>query len=243
MPKVDPSERVYAIGDVHGQNGLLEAMLDRILEDRKGTEDHRRTRVILLGDYVDRGDASREVLETIQKLLRDGMPVTALLGNHEEALLNFLHDPIGAREWLQMGGMQTLASFGLQLTARQLEIADLHIVHDEFRQAFSPFTNMVRSMPVLSTSGDVVFAHAGVNPRKGIEEQSRRALLWGHPEGRADDPIPGKRIVHGHFDDFQIIDRPGRICIDTGAYYSGVLSAVRLDEGQDFFQVGLRDLR
>ena len=237
-PRVDERERVYAVGDVHGRVDLLNALLDDIREDMVFHDDGRTARLVLLGDYIDRGDSSRQVLECIRDLSCESFSCDCLMGNHEAAMVDFLEDPTQGEAWMKMGGSQTLASFGVQVPVRPLTQDDLSRIRDDFNEAVSPLLPFVGAMPLIATSGDVVFCHAGVNPARDLNAQTTRALLWGHPDALRDEPLPGKLVVHGHYDDPEIVSRPGRICLDTGAYYSGVLTAVRLDDDEHVMRAG-----
>ena len=236
-PLVESGVRIYVVGDIHGRLDLLEDLLDQIHKDEQAHQDDRSTQLVFLGDYVDRGDASRGVLEELSKL-RDTKhcPIVFLMGNHEEAMLRFLEDPVSEAGWLQYGGMQTLASFGITTRLVKPKRADIAVMHQEFCTAIRPYLTFLNDLALTHSSGDYFFCHAGVNPEKSLSQQSRRALLWGHPLALADQPIPAKRIVHGHYDDPVVSHKTGRICIDTGAYYSGILTALRLDETEKLVQ-------
>jgi serine/threonine protein phosphatase 1 len=237
-PRVDHRERVYAVGDVHGRVDLLNALLDDIREDMETQDDGRSARIVLLGDYIDRGDSSRQVLECLRNLSREVFPCDCLMGNHEAAMIDFLDDPRRGETWTKMGGLQTLASFGVQVPVRTLTQDDLTRIRDDFHEAVSPLLPFFSAMPMIVTSGDVVFCHAGVNPAQDLDAQTTRALLWGHPDALGDEPLPGKLVVHGHYDAPEIVSRRGRICLDTGAYYSGALTAVRFDVGEYVMRAG-----
>ena len=95
----------------------------------------------------------------------------------------------------------------------------------------------IRKLPLYRTSGDVIFVHAGIAAGDGETLRNERAMMWGDGASDPDWPVPGKLIVHGHYDCPSPIDRPGRMCVDTGAYYSGQLTAAVLDEGRAFLSV------
>ncbi len=237
-PRADRSDRLYAIGDIHGRVDLLNSLVDTICGDAERVGDARLTRLIFLGDYVDRGDASRQVLDALINLSRVHPRSVFLMGNHEAALLNFVQEPAFGARWIEMGGRQTLASFGVPVPVLRPKKSELVAIHRQFLDAIDPYLDFLRNLPLFEVSGDVVFCHAGVKPARPLPEQTARALLWGHPDALVDMPLPGKRVVHGHFDNATIVDRPGRLCIDTGAYYSGILTAVRFDEGETILQTG-----
>jgi serine/threonine protein phosphatase 1 len=95
----------------------------------------------------------------------------------------------------------------------------------------------IRELPLYRRSGDVIFVHAGIAAGDGETLRNERAMMWGDSASDPDWPVPGKLIVHGHYDCASPIDRPGRMCVDTGAYYSGQLTAAVLDEGHAFLSV------
>ena len=234
-PKVDPRERVYAIGDIHGRFDLMIRLLDRIVRDAEAKDDGRKVRLVFIGDYIDRGDASADVLDALSHLaMTPDHNAIFLLGNHEDAMLTFLDAPHQGASWLRMGGQQTLASYGMGHVPDGLLQTDPLGVRDELARAAEDHIPFLNDLKPKFVSGDVVFSHAGLNPARDLTDQSRDALAWGHPDFLQDWPLPGKRVVHGHYDDVSVVTKGGRICVDTGAYYSGVLTAVRLDDSEAF---------
>ena len=209
-----PEAPFAAIGDIHGRVDLLGELLARIDPDLP---------VICVGDYVDRGEHSAEVLH----LLHARPDITCILGNHEDMLLSFLKDPEekGPR-WLRYGGLQTLASFGVKGVTETAPPMALRTAAKQLKDAMGEeMIAWLDEMPELCQTGNVVITHAGANPAKPIDEQNRRTLLWGHPEFRKTPREDGLWIVHGH----TIVDMPvaeaGRIPTDTGAYATGRLTA------------------
>lgn len=234
-PRVSENVRVYAIGDIHGRHDLMIAMLEAIIEDFEARRDDRRCEIVFLGDYIDRGDHPRQVIDTLMHIVGDDAPgVVALRGNHEDALLDFLRSPLQAQGWLDFGALQTIADYGVTQPPRTPSHDDLFALRDALEAAMGEHVDFLRSLPSHSRSGDVVFAHAGLDPGDVQTLSNHRAMIWGHPSSEADMPAPGKLLVHGHFDAPDPVDRPGRICVDTGAYYTGRLTAVRLDAGSAF---------
>lgn len=242
-PRPNDGERIYAIGDVHGRVDLLKAILKKISDDIETAPKERKPRLIFLGDYIDRGDNSREVLEMLSALKTDvAHSVTFLRGNHEAALLDFLADPVGGQDWLGWGGVQTIASFGIQPPAKPYQDKDLQAVAHELGGALGPLVAFLQSTELSCQSGDYLFAHAGIDPAKPIDQQSERALLWGSSGFREDTSPRAVRVVHGHYDTAEPEVHPYRIGIDTGAYYSGRLTAMRLDEGEALIVADVFDI-
>lgn len=177
-----PDTPICVIGDVHGCFVQLEKLLTKVPQDH---------RIILVGDYVDRGEYSAEVL----RLISARPDITCLKGNHEEMMLRFLNDPLeqGPR-WLRYGGLQT-----------------------------------------WEMSGNVLVVHAGADPNVPPTEQSEKTLIWGHPSFLKTIRRDGVWVVHGHTIVGVAGANKGRISIDTGAFATGVLSAVCLDGGEPRF--------
>ena len=238
-PVVPDDCRAYAIGDVHGRDDALVQLLARIEEDAAARDDGRDVQIVFLGDLVDRGDGSRRVI-SIVKRLAEAAPnhVTVLRGNHEDAMLGFLDDPLGRAHWLGYGAQQTLASYGVSMPRPGAPADELTACRDALRSAMGDHVPFMQAMPVLATLGDVVFSHAGLNPAPGQSMTDRAAMLYGHPDGQGEMPVPGRLVVHGHFEDVEPVRHKGRICVDTGAYYTGRLTAVRLDAGVGFVSTG-----
>lgn len=236
--RVAEDERIYAIGDIHGRADLLRKMLAAIVADADARADGRRVRLIFLGDYIDRGDQSRRTLALLRGVAEAAEDGGALFlrGNHEAALLDFLDDPVAGAAWLDFGGRQTLADYGAPPPALRPDAAALSAAHAALTAAIGPDLDFLRATRVSARSGDVVFVHAGFEPSRPIDDQPPAVALWG---ARASaPPAPDLLVVHGHFADAEPVDAPLRICVDTGAYYSGRLTAVRLDAGRGFISVG-----
>lgn len=234
-PAID--RRLYAVGDIHGRHDLLEAMVDLIAEDSARFDDARRAVTVFLGDYIDRGDHSREVLETLTALERTRDDVVFLRGNHEAALLDFLEEPARGGDWLGYGGLQTLASYGVAPVGRGAGGAELDRAATQLAAAMGPHVGFLERTLPLYRSGDVICAHAGIDPDRSPEAQGEGALLWGRSAFLEDGGVPGLRVVHGHWAENEPVTTPRRICVDTGAFYSGRLTAVRLDDGEEMLRI------
>ncbi len=149
-------------------------------------------------------------------------------------MIDFLADPVRGRAWLDHGGRQTLASYGIRPPDAAAKEAHFLEVRDNFKEALGGHFEFLGRLQLMETSGAVLFVHAGLNPAVPDPKTDREALLWGHPACMTANPLPGRRIVHGHFEMPAPVSLPGRICIDTGAYHSGQLTAVRLDDEEGF---------
>lgn len=244
-PLPHPNERLYVVGDVHGRIDLLDGLLDRLRRDAQAQTDGRLPVLVLLGDYIDRGDHSREVLDRLIAEHYDPGPwdhIVYLRGNHEAALLRFLEDPKGGAAWLGYGGKQTLASYGLSPPHARPDSAELRDLAQNLAHAMGEHVRFLSRTEMSLRSGDVICAHSGIDPALPLEAQTEDSLLWGRSGLLQDGPPEGLRIVHGHWDAPEEVITPGRICVDTGAYYTGRLTAVRLDADTTVLRVDVFDL-
>lgn len=230
-PLPDPADRLYVIGDIHGRIDLLETMFRRIAADFAfRVADGRKPKVVVLGDLVDRGDQSREVVERLKSAVGPGPlgELVVLKGNHEAALLDFVANPEQGSDWLRFGGMQTLASYGVPIPPGTPGARALHGMADKLRAALGDHLAFLQGLPLAYSSGDVLCVHAGIDPDNPASREEP-VVLWGRARFPETGPVPGLRVVHGHYDAVDPVITDGRICVDTGAYYSGRLTAVRLD--------------
>jgi len=227
-PAVPSGMRVYVVGDIHGEAKLFERLCRRIHADRAETD--LDCVLILLGDYIDRGPRSRTVLDMLASEPAGGLTTRCLLGNHEAAMLEFLKDPIAGARWLDFGGIETLASYGVTAPAGTADPSRLTAMRDALLevlpQAHREFLENLETMIIL---GDYAFVHAGINPRRPLDRQEILDLLTIRGPFLRSSKWHGKRIVHGH----TIVPAPellpNRIALDTGAYASGLLSGLVLE--------------
>jgi serine/threonine protein phosphatase 1 len=212
---------------VHGRRDLLDGLLTAILRDLISDGAGARPLVVFIGDLIDRGPASREVVNAVLELkAHRALDVRVLKGNHEQLALEFLRDPQAGAAWLDLGGRQTLASYGVPLGPME----QLGETRDAFEAALGPkHLNLMKSMELMVEVGDYVFVHAGLRPGVGVRDQSERDLLWiREPFLTADAERFDHVVVHGHTPgDARLGEQ--RICIDSGAYYSGSLTCLRLE--------------
>jgi len=223
-----PDGPLAVVGDIHGRFDLL-LELDSLLVDFP-----EEAPVVFVGDYIDRGDDSRAVLDLLSQpgdaLLRK---IVCLKGNHEEMCLSFLDDPAtNGRAWIRNGGLQTLASFGVSGVGPGSGAKELRRARDALAIAMGDrLIDWLSALPLIWQSGNVAIVHAGADPCKPLNAQSSQSLLWGHPDFTKRIREDGQWVVHGH----TIVDEPmienGRIALDTGAYATGRLTAALLDEG------------
>jgi serine/threonine protein phosphatase 1 len=229
-PPTTGGRLVYAIGDVHGRLDVLQPLLRDIAEDAAATRPAEPPLLVFLGDYIDRGPQSRRVVDLVLKLKADAaFEVVALKGNHEDALLQFLDDPGFAAAWMEHGGGPTLASYGVYRSPALVDPAGWEPERDAFAAALAgAHLGFYCGLELMRVVGDYAFVHAGVRPGVALEAQTEHDLLWIRYEFLQDRGPFGKVIVHGHtpMEEPQLLKH--RLSLDTGAFATGVLSAVRL---------------
>jgi serine/threonine protein phosphatase 1 len=226
--------RAYAVGDVHGCLHLLEDLLARI--ERDLTERPvREAFLIFVGDLIDRGPDSAGVIERLRRYSHPGLRTIFLAGNHEEYLLRVLACEQGTLDtWLSYGGKECVESYGLsadQLTVMPEGEALMLVrctVPEKHRHFLKSFADTFRF-------GDYVFVHAGIRPGLALEEQSRADLRWIRDPFLGDSADHGFVVVHGHTIVDEVDERSNRIGIDTGAYRTGVLTALVIDGAERRF--------
>ncbi|WP_016746535.1 metallophosphoesterase [Rhizorhabdus wittichii] len=229
--KID-GQLVYAIGDIHGSYLLLRDLLARIAADAAATARGRRPIIILLGDLIDRGPHSAQVVEAATWLQRHhGFETRLLMGNHERAMIAFIDHPAEAGEWLLFGGDATLRCYGVEPPALGAPVRALIAARDALLQRM-PAAHLLclqQALPML-TLGDYAFVHAGIRPGRPITEQEEEDVLWIGAEFTASTERFEKIVVHGHSITEEVQWPGNRIGIDTGAYRSGILTALRIED-------------
>ena len=230
---------LYAIGDIHGRCDLLGRLIDQIEEDAGNLPEGTSCVLVFLGDYIDRGLQSRDVIEFLQSDRMKAFERVFLMGNHEEALLRFLNDVSFGKQWVRYGGAETLYSYGLQPPntraaldsheAMQAAARAWDKVWTDFRQRLpDSHLKFFQSLRHYYMAGDYLFVHAGLRPGASLEQQTVRDMLWIREEFLdATEQFP-KLVVHGHTPADGIFHDNRRIGLDTGAFISGKLSAARL---------------
>lgn len=217
---LDPREAVAAIGDVHGHDDLFAALSEALADEISGAD---RATFVQLGDLVDRGPDSRGALLRAKQGV-PGLDCVTLLGNHEDRMLRVALGCAGdeADVWLDFGGRETLASFGLEPQGDwPLELAAA-LARDGLME-------WLAELPTTLRLGSLFFVHAGIDPERGLDAQERRTLMWTRrPFLDSTGPYPeAVAVIHGHTPTAPVaLDHPHRVNLDTGAFRTGVLSGL-----------------
>lgn len=219
---------LYAIGDVHGCDGLLGELLASIERDSKQYAAQSRI-LLFVGDYIDRGPDSARVVERITRGLPDGFEAICLRGNHEALMLDFLARPEALGPWLLNGAVTTLASYGLDYDAFAARPDGEARCRDALLEAMPEHhSRFLRDLQLSVKLGGYFFAHAGVRPGVALDAQDPHDLIWIRDAFLESSADFGKIVVHGHTPRVAPEVRLNRIGIDTGAWQTGVLTALRL---------------
>jgi serine/threonine protein phosphatase 1 len=225
---IPEGRRLYVIGDVHGRSDLLDRV-GKLIGSDLAEEPARQPLCIFLGDYVDRGPRSAEVLQRLAT--QDWpLPFVALRGNHEQMLLRFLNDEAYLEAWQQFGGLETLFSFGIDVH-KVLQASAFAEAQHRLKALLPTSTiDFVAAMPSSFQLGDYYFCHAGIRPGVALADQRDEDLLWIRGDFTGSAAEHEKIIVHGHTP----VERPevkfNRINIDTGAYITGTLTCLVLED-------------
>ena len=229
-PSLPAGRRLYCVGDIHGRLDLLEELHDMIRADAADFTGSKG--VVYLGDYIDRGAQSKQVLDLLIEQPMEGFDAVHLLGNHEQAMLDFLAHPESAAAWLNFGGQVTLLSYGVGLGRLQMQ-RQVGVLRDELEEKLpDSHLEFIGSCQLLHAEGSYCFAHAGIRPGRPLDEQVAEDLLWIREDFTRSRADHGCIVVHGHTINEEVERLPNRIGIDTGAFYTGMLTALVLEGDQ-----------
>ena len=229
-PAVPDGTVVWAVGDIHGRLDLLQPLAEAIVTDLHASAATRKV-VVFLGDYIDRGPDSRGVLRLLADLSGvPGIEWRFLKGNHEQAMLGFLDDPSAGPKWCEYGGDNALRSYGLRVPnlVHRTE-AWARVAADLRHKLTAGETAFLENLELSVTVGDYFFSHAGARPGVALDRQSPEDLMWIRRPFLDSDVGFEQVVVHGHTPTPTVYEDGRRIGIDTKAYETGVLTALRLE--------------
>ena len=229
-PMLPADRRLYCIGDIHGRLDLLEELHEMIRQDAEGF--NGQNVLVYLGDYIDRGAQSRQVLDLLVEQPLADFEHVHLLGNHEQTMLDFLDSPRDAAAWLKFGGNVTLLSYGVGV-GRIINTMDIEVLCEELEEKLpQSHRDFLESCQLTYSEGNYLFVHAGIRPGVALEDQQAEDLLWIREEFIYSHKRHDQIVVHGHSISAEVEWRSNRIGIDTAAYESGMLTALVL-QGSD----------
>jgi serine/threonine protein phosphatase 1 len=228
---VPPGVCVYAIGDIHGRADLLRALHAQIANDAALLTPGTQRIAVYIGDYIDRGLESRQVIELLIRESLAEFHSVYLVGNHDNWLISFLIDARIGPTWLGCGGVATLHSYGIGLT----EPAGSRRHYEDLRAALREripreHVEFFAQLQLSYEVGDYLFAHAGVRPAVPLDRQKAEDLLLIREPFLSSPHDFGKVVVHGHTVAAEPTVRSNRIGIDTGACWTGCLTCLVLEE-------------
>jgi serine/threonine protein phosphatase 1 len=232
--------RIYAVGDVHGRFDLLTELSDKIRADLADNPPAASIE-IYIGDYVDRGPDARSVIEWLRSDTAACDERICLKGNHEDIFLQFIADPGMAEYWRDLGGFETLYSYGVQPPVARTGEAML-ASHEQLMQVLpAEDVKFLQSLPLYASFGDYLFVHAGLRPGLRLEKQVEEDLIWIREPFLTSGHDFGQIVVHGHTPGDAPDIRGNRINIDTGAFLTGCLTCLVLERtGRRFIQSGAK---
>ncbi|RPE62927.1 serine/threonine protein phosphatase 1 [Pacificibacter maritimus] len=221
----DMPAAIYAIGDIHGCLALYDALEKEIVADAAAFDGPKL--IICLGDVVDRGPNTSGTLDRLMGPAPEGFERLVLRGNHEDMMASFITAPERMMEWLDFGGEEALASYGIRPNTSSGFRAERKLLRHKLRTGIpAEHLNFINDMPLALEVGHLRFAHAGYALAKPAQKQLSDFLLWG-PPSRVDSHSGDEILIHGHVivDDIEV--QKNRINLDLGAYKSGRLAAMR----------------
>ena len=228
---------LFAIGDIHGCLKQLVSLQKKILNTRgfqKGND-----LLIYIGDYIDRGPNTKDVINQILKLQKEKVNSIFLMGNHEQVMIDFLFNKINnLKYWLNLGADQTFKSYKIEVA----EFIKDGFGDDKIDRLRSVLLNelsdehihFLKNLRLSYSVGNYLFVHAGINPEKTLKDQDKMDFLWSRSDQFFDKNFKFEQIiVHGHTPEKEVINLPYRINIDTGCFFSGKLSSVCLNDNNN----------
>jgi serine/threonine protein phosphatase 1 len=238
-PRLPDGLRIYAIGDIHGCADLMEAVLRQIDMDCTLYPPNRPI-VVFLGDYIDRGPASSEVLDLLLGYERT-KEVVFLKGNHETYVHRFLSEPTVLDEWRLCGGLETLVSYGLKPSINP-DVPEQTQLAKEFAKTIPKrHLKFLESLHLSFSCGDYLFVHAGIRPGVPLRKQREEDLLWIREEFLSCEQQFEKFVVHGHTPVRMPDIRSNRINVDTGAFATGRLTCIVIEGSAVVPLIDVRD--
>jgi serine/threonine protein phosphatase 1 len=227
LPK---AHRLYCVGDIHGRLDTLLAVHQKIIHDAENFKGSKT--LVYLGDYIDRGLESKQVIDCLLENKFSDFEKVHLLGNHEQVLLQFLrgNDVTIAHDWFRFGGLSTLLSYGVSVKGIPTTKTIVHLRTELIEKLPASHLDFFNRLILHYNIGGYFFVHAGIKPKVKLHRQQPEDMLWIRDEFINSDVFHGRVIVHGHTVTEEPEIHPNRIGLDTGAYASGKLTCAVFEE-------------
>jgi serine/threonine protein phosphatase 1 len=222
-----PGVRIYAIGDIHGRADLLRTLLVKVDADRKSRPVERAI-AVFLGDYIDRGPCSKDVLDVLLDY-RANFETVFLKGNHEKFAVDFLQNASVLETWRSCGGIETLLSYGLKPHFSSSVDERLKLSRELAERMPAEHLSFLTSLQLYFQCGGFLFVHAGIRPKVRLRDQQEKDLLWIRDEFLEYEKPFELFVVHGHTPVHAPVMRSNRLNIDTGAFATGCLTCVAIE--------------
>lgn len=223
---------IWAIGDIHGRVDLLRPLVKAVMTEMELSQADRRV-LVFLGDYIDRGPHSKQVMDVLAEVsAQASCEVHLLRGNHEDRFMAFMADPSTGPAWCGYGGSETLHSYGLRPPSAHEGPAAWAATSSALVETLpADHRRLLGGMKTCLMVGDYFFAHAGARPDVLLSDQDPSDLMWIRDDFLQSPVGFDHVIVHGHSPCDVVHSDGRRIGIDTGAYATGRLTALRLEGG------------
>ena len=233
-PRLPRGERIYAIGDIHGRFDLFERLIGLIREDNAARR-NAHVRIILLGDLIDRGPRSADLILRCKDYSEKSADFIVLKGNHEQAMVEALMGNYAALEaWRRFGGDETLRSWGVP--EEVLQDGHLGFLLESAKSAVPrEVLRWIEALPLTYDRGSYLFVHAGIRPGIPLSKQLATDLMWIRDDFLNSEIEHSHVVIHGHsISEVEPDVRRNRIGIDTGAYKTGRLAALGLESAEQW---------
>lgn len=222
-------DEIYAIGDVHGCLTDLLSAEARIAAIARGKDS--RKLIVTLGDYVDRGTNSSGVLEHLLSPPPPGFERICICGNHDDAFVQYMIRPDSNRGWLEFGGEQTLLSYGIDVSYyMRMDPKGASLAMAARSAIPAEHIALLKDLPVSLKVGRILFVHAGIVPGQALDDQTDEDMMWIREPFLSEGPRSDLIVIHGHTPVETISFGKRRIGVDTGAYITGKLQVLRIND-------------
>ena len=233
LGKINDFKTVYAVGDIHGYHEQLIRIQKKIENDTRNSSGKKL--LIYLGDYIDRGPYIKDCIQSLIDFKPPNFTIVYLLGNHEQMLLDFLADKKSSLYlWISNGGFETLESYGNRMDEyinSNMELSFDEKIRDKFVE-FLPeeHKKFFYNLKLSYTWKDYFFVHAGIDPSVPLNKQTKQTMIWTRNDKflKSNNSFE-KIIIHGHTPSKKIVKKNNRICLDTGVFFTGLLTAIKIE--------------